>query len=173
MGELEGVLRLLLGASVQVSRGGKDGSSFGCRGGGLLCQLPCHISLQCEHRELFIRHIQGLSLEVQSELAAAIQEVQLWTCSATRGHLVLHLHWLNCSPCALQVTQPGAGLVLALAGPEPGELASPELEMLFRSLMGTLLRLARERDAEAQVRGGRGITDLVGMGGPWGTQMCG
>lgn len=63
--------------------------------------------------------------------------------------------------------------MLALAGPEPGELASPELEMLFRSLMGTLLRLARERDAEAQVRGGRGITDLVGMGGPWGTQMCG
>ncbi|XP_036783080.2 coiled-coil domain-containing protein 88B isoform X1 [Manis pentadactyla] len=93
VGELEGVLRLLLGASVQ-----------------------------CEHRELFIRHIQGLSLEVQSELAAAIQEV----------------------------TQPGAGLVLALAGPEPGELASPELEMLSRSLMGTLLRLARERDAEAQ-----------------------
>lgn len=36
--------------------------------------------LQCEHRELFIRHIQGLSLEVQSELAAAIQEVR--TCAA-------------------------------------------------------------------------------------------
>jgi hypothetical protein len=31
--------------------------------------------LQCEHRELFIRHIQGLSLEVQSELATTIQEV--------------------------------------------------------------------------------------------------
>ncbi|XP_037002299.2 coiled-coil domain-containing protein 88B isoform X1 [Artibeus jamaicensis] len=91
--ELEGTLRLLLGASVQ-----------------------------CEHRELFIRHIQGLSLEVQSELAAAIQEV----------------------------TQPGAGVVLALAGPEPGELASPELEMLSRNLMGTLLRLARERDVGAQ-----------------------
>ncbi|XP_036273211.1 coiled-coil domain-containing protein 88B [Pipistrellus kuhlii] len=91
--ELEGVLRLLLGAAVQ-----------------------------CEHRELFIRHIQGLSLEVQSELAAAIQ----------------------------QVTQPGAGLVLALAGPEPGELAPAELEMLTRSLMGTLLRLARERDVGAQ-----------------------
>ncbi|XP_046500273.1 coiled-coil domain-containing protein 88B isoform X1 [Equus quagga] len=91
--ELEGILRLLLGASVQ-----------------------------CEHRELFIRHIQGLSLEVQSELAAAIQEV----------------------------TQPGAGMVLALAGPEPGELAPPELEMLSRSLMGTLLRLARERDVGAQ-----------------------
>ncbi|XP_073665221.1 coiled-coil domain-containing protein 88B isoform X2 [Tursiops truncatus] len=91
--ELEGILRLLLGASVQ-----------------------------CEHRELFIRHIQGLSLEVQSELAAAIQEV----------------------------TQPGAGLVLALAGPEPGELAPPELEMLSRSLVGTLLRLARERDVGAQ-----------------------
>ncbi|XP_066107994.1 coiled-coil domain-containing protein 88B [Saccopteryx bilineata] len=91
--ELEGVLRLLLGASVQ-----------------------------CEHRELFIRHIQGLSLEVQSELAAAIQEV----------------------------TQPGAGMVLALAGPEPGELAPSELETLSRSLMGTLLRLARERDVGAQ-----------------------
>ncbi|XP_052518235.1 coiled-coil domain-containing protein 88B [Budorcas taxicolor] len=91
--ELEGILRLLLGASVQ-----------------------------CEHRELFIRHIQGLSLEVQSELAAAIQEV----------------------------TQPGAGLVLVLTGPEPGELAPPELEMLSRSLMGTLLKLARERDLGAQ-----------------------
>ncbi|XP_061059541.1 coiled-coil domain-containing protein 88B [Eubalaena glacialis] len=91
--ELEGILRLLLGASVQ-----------------------------CEHRELFIRHIQGLSLDVQSELAAAIQEV----------------------------TQPGAGLVLPLAGPEPGELAPPELEMLSRSLVGTLLRLARERDVGAQ-----------------------
>ncbi|XP_039100847.1 coiled-coil domain-containing protein 88B isoform X2 [Hyaena hyaena] len=91
--ELEGILRLLLGASVQ-----------------------------CEHRELFIRHIQGLSLEVQSELAAAIQEV----------------------------TQPGAGVVLALAGREPGELESRELEVLFRSLMGTLLRLARERDVGAQ-----------------------
>nr|XP_006216797.1 LOW QUALITY PROTEIN: coiled-coil domain-containing protein 88B [Vicugna pacos] len=91
--ELEGILRLLLGASVQ-----------------------------CEHRELFIRHIQGLSLEVQSELAAAIQEV----------------------------TQPGVGVVLALAGPEPGELAPPELETLSRSLMGMLLRLARERDVGAQ-----------------------
>ncbi|XP_029813447.1 coiled-coil domain-containing protein 88B isoform X2 [Suricata suricatta] len=91
--ELEGILRLLLGASVQ-----------------------------CEHRELFIRHIQGLSLEVQSELAAAIQEV----------------------------TQPGAGVVLALAVREPGELEPQELEMLLRSLMGTLLRLARERDMGAQ-----------------------
>ncbi|XP_037373544.1 coiled-coil domain-containing protein 88B [Talpa occidentalis] len=90
---LEGILRLLLGASVQ-----------------------------CEHRELFIRHIQGLSLEVQSELADAIQ----------------------------QVTQPGAGLVLALAGPEPGDLAPVELETLSRSLLGTLLRLARERDLGAQ-----------------------
>uniref|UniRef100_A0A2K5LLJ4 Coiled-coil domain-containing protein 88B n=1 Tax=Cercocebus atys TaxID=9531 RepID=A0A2K5LLJ4_CERAT len=91
--QLEGVLRLLLGASVQ-----------------------------CEHRELFIRHIQGLSLEVQSELAAAIQEV----------------------------TQPGTGVVLALSGPEPGELTLAELEMLSRSLMGTLSRLARERDLGAQ-----------------------
>ncbi|XP_072871110.1 coiled-coil domain-containing protein 88B isoform X1 [Chlorocebus sabaeus] len=91
--QLEGVLRLLLGASVQ-----------------------------CEHRELFIRHIQGLSLEVQSELAAAIQEV----------------------------TQPGTGVVLALSGPEPGELTPAELEMLSRSLMGTLSKLARERDLGAQ-----------------------
>ncbi|KAM9221705.1 coiled-coil domain-containing protein 88B [Dugong dugon] len=91
--ELEGVLRLMLGASVQ-----------------------------CEHRELFIRHIQGLSLDVQSDLAATIQEV----------------------------TQPGAGVVLALAGPEPGELTPPELEMLSWSLMGTLSRLARERDLGAQ-----------------------
>ncbi|XP_007943006.1 coiled-coil domain-containing protein 88B [Orycteropus afer afer] len=93
MEELEGILRLMLGASVQ-----------------------------CEHRELFIRHIQALSLEVQSELAVTIQEV----------------------------TRPGAGVVLALAGPEPGELASPELEMLSWNLMGTLSRLARERDLGAQ-----------------------
>lgn len=52
-----------------------------------------------------------------------------------------------------QVTQPGAGVVLALAGPEPGELEPPELEMLSRSLLGTLLRLARERDMGAQVGG--------------------
>ncbi|XP_023559682.1 coiled-coil domain-containing protein 88B isoform X2 [Octodon degus] len=90
---LEGLLRLLLGASVQ-----------------------------CEQRELFIRHIQGLSLEVQSDLAAAIQEV----------------------------TQPGAGVVLTLAGPEPGELAPSELEILSRSLMGTLSKLAKERDLGAQ-----------------------
>ncbi|XP_008837157.1 coiled-coil domain-containing protein 88B [Nannospalax galili] len=91
--ELEGILRLLLGASVQ-----------------------------CEHRELFIRHIQGLSLDIQSELAAAIQEV----------------------------TQPGAGVVLALSGPECGELGTLELEMQFRGLMGTLSRLVRERDLGAQ-----------------------
>lgn len=46
-------------------------------------------------------------------------------------------------------------MVLALTGPEPGELAPPELEMLSRSLMGTLLKLARERDLGAQVGGGR------------------
>ncbi|XP_042532457.1 coiled-coil domain-containing protein 88B isoform X1 [Dipodomys spectabilis] len=93
MEELEGILRLLLGASVQ-----------------------------CEHRELFIRHIQGLSLEVQSELASTIQEV----------------------------TQPGAGVVLSLAGPDPGELEASELETMFRSLTGTLSRLVRERDLGAQ-----------------------
>ena len=91
--ELESILRLLLGASVQ-----------------------------CEHRELFIRHIRGLSLDVQSELAGAIQEV----------------------------TQPGAGVVLALAGPESGELVAEELEMQLRSLTGMMSRLARERDLGAQ-----------------------
>ncbi|XP_036059046.1 coiled-coil domain-containing protein 88B [Onychomys torridus] len=91
--ELDGILRLLLGASVQ-----------------------------CEHRELFIRHIRGLSLDVQSELAAVIQEV----------------------------TQPGAGVVLTLAGPESGELVAVELEMQLRNLMGTLSRLVRERDLGAQ-----------------------
>ncbi|XP_043825580.1 coiled-coil domain-containing protein 88B [Dromiciops gliroides] len=90
---LEGILKLMLGASVQ-----------------------------CEHRELFIRHIQGLSLAAQSELAATIQEV----------------------------TQPGAGMVLALAGPEPGELATPELELLVRSHTEALVKLARERDRAAQ-----------------------
>ena len=55
------------------------------------------------------------------------------------------------------MTQPGAGVVLALAGPEPGELVSPEVETLSRNLMGTLLRLARERDVGAQVGGSRGL----------------
>ncbi|XP_040604666.1 coiled-coil domain-containing protein 88B isoform X3 [Mesocricetus auratus] len=93
VGELEGILRLLLGASVQ-----------------------------CEHRELFIRHIRGLSLDVQSELAIVIQEV----------------------------TQPGAGVVMALAGPESGEIEAVELEIQIRNLMGTMSRLVRERDLGAQ-----------------------
>lgn len=42
-----------------------------------MCQLWAFCLPQCEHRELFIRHIQGLSLDVQSELAAAIQEVPM------------------------------------------------------------------------------------------------
>ncbi|KAM5247105.1 coiled-coil domain-containing protein 88B [Ctenodactylus gundi] len=88
----------------------------------VLLRLLLGASVQCEHRELFIRHIQGLSLEVQSELASAIQEV----------------------------TQPGTGVVLALAGPEPGELAPSELETLSWSLMNALSRLARERDLVAQ-----------------------
>lgn len=57
---------------------------------------------------------------------------------------------MNCSPCP-QVTQPGAGVVLALAGPESGELVAVELEMQLRNLMGTMSRLVRERDLEAQV----------------------
>ncbi|XP_006861039.1 PREDICTED: coiled-coil domain-containing protein 88B [Chrysochloris asiatica] len=89
--------------------------------GGLL-QLMLGASVQCEHRELFIRHIQGLSLEVQSKLAVNIQEV----------------------------SQPWAGMVLALAGPLPGELEPSELETLSWSLKGTLSRLARERDVGAQ-----------------------
>ncbi|XP_038620652.1 LOW QUALITY PROTEIN: coiled-coil domain-containing protein 88B [Tachyglossus aculeatus] len=91
--ELEGILKLMLGASVQ-----------------------------CEHRELFIRHIQGLSLEIQSELAATIQEV----------------------------TQPGGGAVLAMDGPELVELERAQLELRLRSLMGALGRLVRERERAAQ-----------------------
>ena len=78
--ELEGILRLLLGASVQVSGAGKGRVQLWAQG---WRDAPWHqshhpllVPLQCEHRELFIRHIQGLSLEVQSELAAAIQEVR-------------------------------------------------------------------------------------------------
>ncbi|KAM8969631.1 coiled-coil domain-containing protein 88B isoform 1-T1 [Sarcophilus harrisii] len=108
--ELEGILKLMLGASVQA-----DWPRTHARD-------PLPLLSQCEHRELFIRHIQGLSLGVQSELAAAIQEV----------------------------SQPGAGVVLGLAGPEPGELAGPELELLLRSHTEALVKLARERDRAAQ-----------------------
>lgn len=52
-------------------------------------------------------------------------------------------------------------MVLSLAGPEPGELAPPELEMLSQNLMGTLLRLARERDVAAQVGAIRGMEAQV------------
>lgn len=71
-------------------------------------------------------------------------------------------------PMCPQVTQPGAGVVLTLAGLEPGELAPSELEMLSRNLMGTLSRLARERDLGAQVRLG-GSRDIVDpdIGGRW------
>lgn len=61
-------------------------------------------------------------------------------------HLLL-IAFLSCP----QVTQPGAGVVLALAGPESGELAAEELEMQLRSLTGIMSRLARERDLGAQV----------------------
>lgn len=77
--ELEGILRLLLGASVQVSGTGQGRVQVWLQRwrDALWHQShrPLLAPLQCEHRELFIRHIQGLSLEVQSELAAAIQEV--------------------------------------------------------------------------------------------------
>lgn len=80
MEELEGILRLLLGASVQVSGAGKGRAQLWAQRwrDALWRQAHCPrlAPLQCEHRELFIRHIQGLSLEVQSELAAAIQEVR-------------------------------------------------------------------------------------------------
>lgn len=46
-------------------------------------------------------------------------------------------------------------MVLALAGSDPGELTPAELEVRCRSLMGALLRLARERDLGAQVGQGR------------------
>lgn len=66
-------------------------------------------------------------------------------------------------------------MVLTLAGPEPGELAPSELEMLSRSLMGTLSRLARERDLGTQVRlrHYRGIMDPVmqGRNGGLGAQL--
>lgn len=67
--------------------------------------------------------------------------------------------------------------MLVLTGPEPGELAPPELEMLSRSLMGTLLKLARERDLGAQVGGGRSrnrrtVGSRRGEGGT-GVQMWG
>lgn len=48
-----------------------------------MCQLWSSCLLQCEHRELFIRHIRGLSLDVQSELAAVIQEVLMQSRSDT------------------------------------------------------------------------------------------
>lgn len=83
MEELEGILRLLLGASVQVSRGGEGRVQLWQQRRETPVPASRHVSLQCEHRELFIRHIQGLSLEVQSELAAVIQEVRLWTGIAT------------------------------------------------------------------------------------------
>lgn len=79
MEELEGILRLLLGASVQVSGAGQGRVQLWLQrwrdDSGTSLTAPLLAPLQCEHRELFIRHIQGLSLEVQSELAAAIQEV--------------------------------------------------------------------------------------------------
>lgn len=70
-------------------------------------------------------------------------------------------------------------MVLALAGPEPGELVAEELEMQLRSVMGVMSRLVRERDLGAQVGNRRGrwawglsvvITqnDFVGIGNP----MC-
>lgn len=62
---------------------------------------------------------------------------------------------MYCSPCP-QVTQPGAGVVLALAGPESGELVAEELEMQLRSLTGMMSRLARERDLGAQVGDSQG-----------------
>lgn len=49
------------------------------------------------------------------------------------------------------MTHPGAGVVLALAGPESGELVAEELETQLRSLTGMMSRLVRERDLGAQV----------------------
>lgn len=78
---------------------------------------------------------------------------------------------MYCSPCP-QVTQPGAGVVLALAGPESAELVAEELEMQLRNLMGTMSRLVRERDLGAQVGDRQGLSvvitqnDFVGLGGP-------
>lgn len=66
---------------------------------------------------------------------------------------------MYCSACP-QVTQPGAGVVLALAGPESGEIEAVELEMQLRNLMGTMSRLVRERDLGAQVGTGNRHMEL-------------
>lgn len=83
MDELEGILRLLLGASVQVRREGGTEWSLDRRREPSVYQLWSSCLPQCEHRELFIRHIRGLSLDVQSELAAVIQEVLMQSRSDT------------------------------------------------------------------------------------------
>lgn len=80
----------------EQGRGGEH-SALVAEVGETPCQPVHPVSLQCEHRELFIRHIQGLSLEVQGELAAAIQEVlgagpQPGAGPATWGHSLLNLN---------------------------------------------------------------------------------
>lgn len=50
-----------------------------------MCHLWSSCLPQCEHRELFIRHIRGLSLDVQSELAVVIQEVLMQSRSDSLG----------------------------------------------------------------------------------------
>lgn len=47
-------------------------------------------------------------------------------------------------------------MVLAMAGPESGELVAEELEMQLRSMMGVMSMLVRERDLGAQVENRRG-----------------
>lgn len=171
MEELEGVLRLLLGASVQVS-GGREGYGPALAAevgdsGSASSPLPRSVST-------------GNSSSDTSRASASTSRVS-WLPPSRRYTFGLALPCRDTlSPTSLaellslrlQVTQPGTGMVLALAGPDPGELAPPELEMLSRSLMGTLLRLVRERDVGAQVRRGRwrskdggGIQMCVGDGG--------
>lgn len=151
MEELEGILRLLLGASVQVRWGRKGRVHLRPRRQeapepATPPLSPCSVST--------VNSSSGTSR------ASASRSRVSWLLPSRRyGSGRASYLGTPCPPPSqaellslpTQVTQPGAGMVLALAGPEPGELAPPELEMLSRSLMGTLLRLARERDVGAQV----------------------
>lgn len=157
MEELEGILRLLLGASVQVSRGGKGRVQLWLQRWETLASASSPASLSPFS-------VSTGNYSSDTSRASAWRSRVSWLLPSRRYNFGLAPPLGDTLPLTslakllslcLQVTQPGAGVVLALAGPEPGELAPPELETLSRSLMGMLLRLARERDVGVQVRGGR------------------